>query len=786
MNTLNPWAGLASYEDPEKAEHKLKFCGRDDESYDVAKLIMGNIFITLYGKSGIGKTSLLNAGVFPELREEHYTPISLRLGMRDEKNTKSYQSRIVEEVAGMANRQETFNVVDEQTDHQAIDYLWNFFARHRFYDKDDEPIMPVFVFDQFEEVFRSDSKEAETLLRQLDYINDKDHALDSCTVDGKPYRYETNFRFVVSIREDDLYRLEDCLDNCYLPALKRCRYRLRSLSEDGARDVILLPGEGLFTSDEQPAIVENIIAKSRNKDGSISTNIISLLCSRIYADYQQSNADHITLSVVDSFLKDEPIERFYQEATAELSYRVRRKLENNLITEGGHRKYIELSTFESYLPDKALRERLLDSNFKILQRVNISSQHDVDGVELIHDSFCEAILSLRQKKQAKMQHRIYIVLLLLLLFLVGETVYVMCSSPNEKNGQPIKSWFVRLDGSSNIDGYSWRATVSIKDEFNKTIMDSININSSNWNDTASVIKLTPDSTIRAFRVLVVFHEGKDKFLPVEDTVVYVNNTNDSLVIREIRENWFHDTLTVQTEINIDSCKPFKLPVRNATIMVKGGVGHTDANGKCHLKLRYEINNNDTILILREGYLSKCKQWREIKNKKEIIIQKEVDDLNQAWSDLKYLMEYTDRLKEVDSLNFEQKLLLKRDGKDNDTIYLRAYVDKKIDIPHDKNKKKQQKVLKKVMGYYYYRSKCRQVKKPWKNIPPEKIYLLEGYIDESQSQNGNFAYFFEGTDMANNKEQFLGVLKGDAKWKDGKYIIPGENGISGTFNSISNK
>ena len=91
----NPWAGLASYEDPETAERKLKFCGRDDDSYDLAHLIMGNVFVTLYGKSGIGKTSLLNAGVFPELRDEQYTPVSIRLGMRDEEHPQSYQTMIV-------------------------------------------------------------------------------------------------------------------------------------------------------------------------------------------------------------------------------------------------------------------------------------------------------------------------------------------------------------------------------------------------------------------------------------------------------------------------------------------------------------------------------------------------------------------------------------------------------------------------------------------------------------------------------------------------------------------
>ena len=44
-DSQNPWAGLASYEDPATAERQLKFCGRDDDSYDVARLIMNNVFV---------------------------------------------------------------------------------------------------------------------------------------------------------------------------------------------------------------------------------------------------------------------------------------------------------------------------------------------------------------------------------------------------------------------------------------------------------------------------------------------------------------------------------------------------------------------------------------------------------------------------------------------------------------------------------------------------------------------------------------------------------------------
>ena len=36
----------------------------------------------LFGKSGLGKTSLLKAGLFPRLREKHFLPVYVRLDIR--------------------------------------------------------------------------------------------------------------------------------------------------------------------------------------------------------------------------------------------------------------------------------------------------------------------------------------------------------------------------------------------------------------------------------------------------------------------------------------------------------------------------------------------------------------------------------------------------------------------------------------------------------------------------------------------------------------------------------
>lgn len=422
----NPWAGLSSYQDPESADVQLKFCGRDNESFDVAQLIDDNIFVTLYGKSGTGKTSLLNAGVFPRLRQEQYLPVSIRLGMEafDISFQQCVLSKISQALQGKGT-QTTVEVVPMPADEQSTEYLWSYFARTRFMAVNGSALFPVLVFDQFEEVFRNRRDEAETLLRQIHFMMDENHALSDRLVDGQPYQYDFNFRFVVSIREDDLYRLEDSIDNCYLPELKRCRYRLRSLSEQGASDVILIPGEGLFKSEEQKDIVDKIVGKSRNEDGSISTNIISLLCSRIYADFLRSGVDNISPAIVDSFLKGNPFEKFYDEATRGFSNHEKSYIEERLVDSIGRRNSLPESDFLLHVKNGSA---LLDGERKILQRISTSSDGGDYRVELIHDSFCEP-LAKQQEKREKWKRRRQMVgvmsIALLCLFVVAFVLFQM-------------------------------------------------------------------------------------------------------------------------------------------------------------------------------------------------------------------------------------------------------------------------------------------------------------------------------------------------------------------------
>lgn len=397
----NPWAGLSSYQDPETSEVQLRFCGRDNESYDVTYLIDNNIFVTLYGKSGTGKSSLLNAGVFPRLRKERYLPLSIRLGM--EARDISFQKCLINKIelaTSKIGQVIDLNVVQLPDDEQATEYLWSYFACKRFVNNDGQTIFPVFVLDQFEEVFRDRRQEAETLLRQVYYMMDESHTLeDRILPDGSTYIYDYNYRFVVAIREDDLFRLEDSIDNNYLQNMKRCRYRLRNLSEQGAREAVLIPGEELFVEEEKDKIADTIINISRNKaDQSISANILSLICNRIFEKCLQADLSHANLAMVETFVKRNPFEQFYREATKGLSNREKAYIETHMVDSEGRRNSIAETDFLLHVKNGAL---LFEGESRILQRSTASSDGSSYRIELRHDSFCATLAALKEKRERR-------------------------------------------------------------------------------------------------------------------------------------------------------------------------------------------------------------------------------------------------------------------------------------------------------------------------------------------------------------------------------------------------
>src|SRR5215470_1353001 len=75
MNEHSPWLGLASFTE----ENRSLFFGRDEEVAELARRVQRKILTVLFGKSGLGKTSILRAGLVPRLREQGYSPVYVRI-----------------------------------------------------------------------------------------------------------------------------------------------------------------------------------------------------------------------------------------------------------------------------------------------------------------------------------------------------------------------------------------------------------------------------------------------------------------------------------------------------------------------------------------------------------------------------------------------------------------------------------------------------------------------------------------------------------------------------------
>jgi len=136
LNAQNPWPGLQAYTE----EDSPFFFGRDAEIEQLLWLVRRNVLTVVFGASGTGKTSLVQAGLCPTLRKEACEPHWIRL---------NHGASLIQQV------QAELKLTGET--------LWEGF--HRLAGS---PKLAV-AFDQFEEIFTlgAGRPESEEFLIQL-------------------------------------------------------------------------------------------------------------------------------------------------------------------------------------------------------------------------------------------------------------------------------------------------------------------------------------------------------------------------------------------------------------------------------------------------------------------------------------------------------------------------------------------------------------------------------------------------------------------------------------------
>jgi hypothetical protein len=125
------------------------FFGRDDETNELFGCINRDPITLLYGKSGLGKSSLLQAGLFPRLRMGGFLPVYIRLRYEDTAGSLESQVKFA-----LCHAIEESDVAEAElpTSDQS---LWEYLHHHggNLTDSSGKILHPVLVFDQFEEIF---------------------------------------------------------------------------------------------------------------------------------------------------------------------------------------------------------------------------------------------------------------------------------------------------------------------------------------------------------------------------------------------------------------------------------------------------------------------------------------------------------------------------------------------------------------------------------------------------------------------------------------------------------
>ena len=263
INT-NPWLGLTSYE----FEDSYKFFGRSAETDQLAETIKNNAVTVIYGLSGSGKTSIIKAGIFPKVMQDYYMPVYIRL-IHDNKVSYSTQMLSAIEHAAVSQGIDIEQTCDFNYPVNDNDSLWVYLHTHIFWSKDNYPVIPLFVIDQFEEIFTliQNTKKINDFFRFVDELYDilpppNIKNIIESTETYIPFLNDAKYKLVLSLREDFLARLEDYSHD--IPILRKNRFGLKSMDGQQAFEVITNPIPDLVEEAVALKIIRKISGYTRD------------------------------------------------------------------------------------------------------------------------------------------------------------------------------------------------------------------------------------------------------------------------------------------------------------------------------------------------------------------------------------------------------------------------------------------------------------------------------------------------------------------------------------------
>jgi hypothetical protein len=216
------------------------FFGRKMESARLVDQILANRVVVVYGRSGLGKTSLIRAGIAEGLHRDGLLPLIVRV---NDPNGGPFKSIL--------------NDIEREARDHGAEYvrgsahsLWHYFKTTEFWSGD-RLMIPTLILDQCEELLTLHTPEQRdrfleqlaAVIRGTPPVAPERLPLDRADESQLPEVSPTapRVRVVIGIREDYLGFLEDVAER--VPDILHNRLRLTPLNRKTARDAIVEPAK---------------------------------------------------------------------------------------------------------------------------------------------------------------------------------------------------------------------------------------------------------------------------------------------------------------------------------------------------------------------------------------------------------------------------------------------------------------------------------------------------------------------------------------------------------------
>jgi conflict system STAND superfamily ATPase/tetratricopeptide repeat protein len=387
VDDSNPWIGLASFTE----ESRKYFYGREDEVAELARRVQRKLLTVLFGQSGLGKTSILRAGLVPRLRGQGYCPVYVRVDYSREAPEPAEQLK--QAIARTARRSGQWTQAGVATEGET---LWEF-LHHRddvLLDEHGETLIPLLIFDQFEEVFtiaQSDefgrARAARFIADLADLVENRPPAsleskleADDTTAERFDFA-RSDYRVLISLREDYLAPLEGL--KAGMPSVTQNRLRLAPMNGKQGLAAVMLPGKKLVTEEVAEAIVRFVAGGSEIANAEVEPSLLSLICRELNDTRKAQGRSEISLDLLAGSHAS-ILSNFYERALADQPAAVRCIIEDELLTDSGFRENIAEERLQRSFAAVGAAPHTLSTlvNRRLLR---IEERLDVRRVELTHD-----------------------------------------------------------------------------------------------------------------------------------------------------------------------------------------------------------------------------------------------------------------------------------------------------------------------------------------------------------------------------------------------------------------